>query len=304
MILNKATLHGLFISFNMAFKKGLGVAESHYEQVSMTVPSSTSENVYPWLGTLPGMREWIGDRVINNIALHDYSIRNKPYETTVAVRRSDIEDDNMGIYNSLFEDLGAQASIHPNQLVFSALTAGDVNKCFDELPFFAANHKSGKATFSNLLTPSKDAGPAWYLMNTRRPIRPLIFQRRKPYELTRKDNPDDDNVFMRDEYLYGVQTRVNVGYGLWQLAIKSTKPLTAESYAEARALMASYKDENGNPLGLFPNLLVAPPSLEAAVRKLLVVEFGEGGKTNEWKGSAEFLITPWLDYKSPVGKAA
>lgn len=297
MILNKATMVALFQNFNTAFKAGLGVAESHYEQVAMTVPSSTAENVYPWLGALPSMREWVGDRVINNLKLSDYSIRNKDFELTVEVRRNDIEDDNMGLYSTLFQDLGAQASIHPNQLVFGALTAGDVNKCFDGLPFFAANHKSGEVAFANLITPASNPGPAWYLLNTKRPIRPIIFQKRKPYELTRLDRPEDENVFNRNSYLYGVQTRVNVGYGLWQLAIKSTEPLNADSYAKARALMASYKDESGNPLGLMPNLLVAPPSLEAAVRKLLVVEFAEGGKTNEWKGSADFLITPWLDYK-------
>lgn len=297
MILNKGTLQALFQSFSMAFKKGLGVAPGDYEKVSMTIPSASSENVYPWLGRLPGMREWIGDRQINNLTLHDYAIRNKTFELTVGVRREDIEDDNMGIYSSMFEDLGAQASIHPNQLVFEALTNGDKNKCFDGLPFFAAGHKVDKRTYSNLCK-GDDNAPAWYLLNTRRPIRPLIFQRRRPYELTRMDRPTDNNVFMRSEYLYGVDARVNVGYGLWQLAIRSTEELNAENYAKARALMASYRDEGGKPLGLVPNLLVAPPELESAVRKLLAVEFGEGGKTNEWKGSADFLITPWLESKA------
>lgn len=304
MIINKSALNSLFTGFNMAFKKGLGMAESQYERISMTVASSTSENVYPWLGRLPGMREWVGDRQIHNLSLFEYAIRNKAFETTVSVRRDDIEDDNYGMYNTIFEDLGAQASIHPNQLVFQALRDGETGICCDRLPYFSTAHKvesaSFKATFSNLLKPAKDAGAAWYLLNTTRPIRPIIFQRRRPYELVRMDKPDDDNVFMRGEFLYGVDARVNVGYGLWQLAIKSCEALNADSYAKARALMASYKDENGNPLGLVPNLLVAPPELEAAARKLLVVEFGEGGKTNEWKGSADFLISPWLDY----GKAA
>lgn len=294
MILNKANIQSLFVGFNMAFQSGLGTAESQYEKISMTIPSSTSENVYPWLGKLAGMREWLGDRQINNLEAHQYSIRNRKFETTVAVRRDDIEDDNYGIYNAMFADLGSQASIHPNQLVFKALADGITAKCYDGGPFFSTGHKVGKAAFSNLLAPAKDAGEAWYLLNTARPIRPLIFQKRRPYELTRMDRADDENVFMRGEFLYGVDARVNVGYGLWQLAIRSTEPLNAESYAKACALMASYKDENGVPLGLMPNLLVAPHSLEAACRKLLAVEFGEGGATNPWKGSAEFLITPWL----------
>ena len=32
----------------------------------------------------------------------------------------------------------------------------------------------------------------------------------------------DENVFMRDEYLYGVNARDGVGYGFWQMAYGST----------------------------------------------------------------------------------
>ena len=294
MILNKANMQNLFVSFNMAFKQGLGVAPGQYERISMTIPSSTSENVYPWLGRLPGMREWIGDRVIHNLALHDYSIKNRTFETTVSVRQEDIEDDQFGMYGPIFSDLGAQASIHPNQLVFGALKAAHQNPCYDGRPFFAKDHPVGAVKYSNLLEADKAPGEPWYLMCTKRPIRPIIFQRRKPYELTRMDKPTDENVFMRSEYLYGVQARVNVGYGLWQLAIRCTGKLDADSYREARALMAGYKDENGNPLGLMPDLLVAPPTLEADARKLLVNAFSANGATNEWAGSAELLVTPWL----------
>lgn len=296
MIVNKANMQNLFTSFNMAFKEGLGVAPGEYERVSMTIPSSTSENVYPWLGKLPGMREWIGDRIVHNLSLYDYSIKNKTFETTVSVRQEDIEDDQFGMYSPLFRDLGAQASIHPNQLVFGALKEAHKNLCFDGKPYFAKDHPVGGkgAKYSNLLAPDKDAGEPWYLMCTTRPIKPIIFQRRKPYELKRMDSPTDENVFMRAEYVYGVQARVNVGYGLWQLAVRCTKPLDSESYNEARTLMAGYKDENGNPLGLIPNLVVVPPTLEGQGRRVLVNAFGANGATNEWAGSAELLVTPWL----------
>ena len=64
----------------------------------MTVPSSTKENVYPWLGTLPSMQKWAGDRIIRNLKAHKYSIENEKFEMTIAVKRDDIEDDQVGIY--------------------------------------------------------------------------------------------------------------------------------------------------------------------------------------------------------------
>lgn len=294
MIVNKSNLDALFTGFNMAFKQGLGVAEGQFEKVSMTIPSATSANTYPWLGKLPGMREWAGDRVVNGLALHDYSIKNKAFEATVGVRQEDIEDDQVGIYQPLFADLGAQASIHPNQLVFELLAHGHERPCFDGKPFFSTDHPVGELSASNLIGPTSSPKDAWYLMCTRRPIRPIIFQRRKPYALRRMDRPEDENVFMRGEYLYGVDARVNVGFGLWQLCVRVTKPLDATSYAEARALMASYRNEVGVPLGLVPNLLVVPVTLEAAARKVVVSAIGANGATNEWAGSAELLVSPWL----------
>ena len=71
MVINKTSLDALFKAFNMAFQSGLGMAESQYDKVSMTIPSATAANTYPWLGKLPSMREWLGDRVIENLALHD-----------------------------------------------------------------------------------------------------------------------------------------------------------------------------------------------------------------------------------------
>lgn len=52
--------------------------------------------------------------------------------------------------------------------------------------------------------------------------------------------------------------------------------------------------DHGNPLGLMPNLLVVGASNESAGRKILNSEYASGGETNEWKGTAELLVCPWL----------
>lgn len=62
----------------------------------------------------------------------------------------------------------------------------------------------------------------WYVMHTRNEIKPLIFQRRKPPEFVGIDKPDDHHVFMQRKFLYGVDARFNVGYGLWQMAVRVT----------------------------------------------------------------------------------
>ncbi len=246
MIITTDLINQLYITVSAAFADGLGTAESQYEKIAMVVPSSSRENVYPWLGTLPSMRKWAGDRVIRNLSTHDYSIKNEKFESTLAVKRDDLD--------------------HP---------------------------VAGKSV-SNSLSPDSDPVAPWFLLCTSRPVKPMIFQVRRDYDLKRKDAPTDDNVFMRDEYLYGVDARVNVGFGLWQCAVRSTKALDNTSYAEARAAMMALTNDEGDPLGLVPNLLVVPAVHEAAARKVVVNNMAANGATNEWAGSAELLVCPWL----------
>ena len=91
MQINNANLKTLYTAFNAAFKAGLGQAASQYGQIATTVPSTTSAEEYGWLGQLPGLREWLGDRVVHAIGNHGYTIKNKPFELTVGVPRSAIE---------------------------------------------------------------------------------------------------------------------------------------------------------------------------------------------------------------------
>ena len=122
----------------------------------------------------------------------------------------------------------------------------------------------------------------------------MIYQERKAANFVYKDKETDDNVFDQRRFVYGADTRCNVGYGLPQLAWGSKQTLNAANYATARSAMAGFKADGGAPLGLVANLLVVPPSLESAGRKLLNSEYGAGGETNEWKGTAELLVVPWL----------
>lgn len=63
---------------------------------------------------------------------------------------------------------------------------------------------------------------AWYLLDVSKPIKPFIVQKNKAPKFTAMDSENDENAFMRKKYRYGVDSQDNVGFGLWQLAYKST----------------------------------------------------------------------------------
>lgn len=298
MLITPQSMRSLYTGFSAAFSGGFAGVAPSYARVATTVPSTTRSNEYGWLGQIPRVREWIGDRVINNLTAHGYTLRNKPFELTVGVKRDDIEDDNVGIYAPLFTELGRAAASFPDELVWPTLAAGFTTACYDGQYFFDTDHPvigADGVTVSSVANTSGGSGTAWYLLDTSRAIKPLIFQSRKPLSnLVRLDRETDEAMFMEGKALYGVDGRCNAGYGLWQLAHASKQTLDAANYEAARAAMTGMKGDHARPLGLMPNLLVVPPTLEGAGRDLLSLKTLPNGGDNKWYGTAELHVCPWL----------
>ena len=296
MIINRANLSIAFTGFKASFQKAFDGAAIDYGQIVLEVPSSTSQEAYAWLGQTTGFREWVGDRVIQSIKQHDYTIKNRTFENTVSVPREAYEDDQFGIYSPLMAQLGQDSKEHPAELVYDALKNGFTQTCYDGQNFFDTDHpvlnKAGEET--SVSNTAGGSGAPWFLLDTSRVIRPLILQKRKPYNFVSKDKEDDDNVFFKKEYIYGVDARLNVGYGLWQLAYASKQELTAENFNTAYAAMQGMKGDNGRPLGLRPKLLVVPPSLRATAMEIVKAERNAAGATNINRDVVDVLSTPWL----------
>ncbi len=297
MIINQGNLSNLYTALSAVFNDAFEGAETFFERLAMVVPSNTRSNDYAFMLQFPMLREWIGDRQIRSLAAGHYELTNKDYEATVEVDRNDIEDDQLGIYNPIVAELGRAAKQHPDKLIADLMAAGFSTVCYDGQYFFDTDHEVGGANVSNT---GGGSGTAWYLLDTTRAIKPFVFQRRTMAQLVRQDRPDDEHVFMRKKFRYGVDYRGAAGYGLWQLAYGSKQTLNASNYAAARTAMMGFKNDDGVPLGIRPNLLVVPPSLEAAAKEILLAEMvlgdatAGGSKTNIWRGTAELLVVPWL----------
>lgn len=296
MQINAANLDALRTGFNASFMRGLGTATSLYTRVATVVPASTKEQKYGWLGKIPKVREWIGPRLVHNLEQHDYSIKEKKWELTVSVDRDDIETDNLGIYGPMFEEMGASTMSLPDELVFALLKAGWATKCYDGQYFFDMDHPVIDEAGDEVSVANTDGGSGapWFLLCTNRPLKPIIYQRRKDFQFVSKDRPDDDNVFDNNEFVYGADARSNAGYGFWQFAWGSKQALDPTHYEAARAALTNMKGDHGRPLGLVPNLLVVGATNEGAGRRILQSQLVNGGESNPWAGTAELLVVPWL----------
>lgn len=285
-------------NFNTLFNRALAQAPSHYRKVAMVVPSSTGEENYGWLSAMPAIREWIGDRVIHNLSVEGFKLRNREFEATVEVRRTVIEDDKYGVYAPMFEKMGADAARHPDKLTLGLLKQGFTETCYDGQYFFDTDHPVGgvggetPVSVSNM---QEGSGPAWFLLDCSQVLKPLVFQNRLSYEMERVDRPNDERVFFSGSYFYGVRARCNAGFGLWQLAFGSKAALNAANYSAARVAMMNFTQDNGEPLGVTPTHLVVPPSLEAAGLQLLNAEQDAAGASNVWSNTAELVVTPYVN---------
>jgi phage major head subunit gpT-like protein len=311
MNITPAGLQLLFQEVQLQYQQAYDAAPTVYQQICTEVPSRTRETHYGWMDKIPMVREWLGPRVAQNVAAQSYTLRNRKWELTLAIKREDIEDEQMELFSAAPQMLGEQTKIHPDILCQQVIEAGTANLTFDNAAFFSASHpidtlNAAAGTQSNLFTSGtsgamplnnanlaaartrmrqfkgRDGQPlginmthilvppaleetanvlqsaelispgtaafgtaagapstntlrgtfqvivsdrltsdtAWYPLCLNKPIKPFVFQNRKPVEFTFMVNPNDPNVWNLDEYQYGTRARYNVGYGLWFLAAK------------------------------------------------------------------------------------
>lgn len=277
--------------------------------IAMEVESNGAEEAYPWLGGLSQMKEFISERQIETLSAFDFTIKNKEWENTIGIKRSELDDDKFGAMKIRIAGLSETAVLHREKMIVGLLITGlgstSASLCFDGQSFFDTDHpgaiqnddgtitattqsnrttaaftetalKAGVTAMSlftddkgnilglrpnillvgpqlefvageilkrgttadanarpNLLssvltlkvspfvTPITAGKYPWFLLCTSRSVKPLIFQTRVPIEFTALDKNDDEGVFIRNQYLYGVYARYNAGFGLWQMAYGS-----------------------------------------------------------------------------------
>ncbi|MFM5618488.1 Mu-like prophage major head subunit gpT family protein [Aeromonas veronii] len=300
-IVTPALLQALFTGFKKNFEDAKGEAPAQYTKIATVIKSTTKSNTYGWLGKFPSLRKWVGDRVIESMKAHGYQIVNEDFEATVAVDRNDIEDDELGIYAPLFQEMGLAAGIHPDELCFGLLGAGFTTPCYDGQYFFDTDHPvypkadgTGTPVLSaNVVVDAGYQGEPWFLLDTSRALKPVIFQDRKSPQLIAMTKVDDEAVFTRKEFRYGVDCRDAAGFGFWQLAFANKRALTPDNLWDSFSKMREFQADGGRKLGVKATLLVVPPSLEKLATQMLERELSNSS-SNELKGKLELVVADYL----------
>ncbi|MES9873151.1 MAG: Mu-like prophage major head subunit gpT family protein [Candidatus Sedimenticola sp. 6PFRAG7] len=150
LLVNKEAVSAAFVTIKTLFNKAFEATPDEWSDTTMLVKSTSSENTYKWLSRFPKMQKWIGDKQYKLLKAFTYTIVNDDFEATVVVDRNDIEDDNLGIYGPQAQEAGYSAKTLPSDISDELKNNAFTAKCYDNKPFYSAQHKVGKKTFSNL----------------------------------------------------------------------------------------------------------------------------------------------------------
>lgn len=296
MLINSQTLSMLTQAVNASFMVGIEKKTAPWDILAMEVPSMTAQNVYPYLKSIGSIRQWVGDRVKQNLAKGEFTVVNRDYEQTEAIPRNALMDDQYGLYRPRFEQMGRNVTNLPSQLVYALLKTGFTALGPDGQFFFDTDHPVGKPGAEVSVSNSMGgAGEAWFIVDATQAIKPLIWQPRSSFNLVTMFNADDPNVFWQKEYVYGVDGRCTAAFGpFWQLIFGSKQTLDETNVLATLVAMASQKDDDGTPLGVMGTHLVCSPTLAEPARKLFGQQYLANGASNTLYGRLQVVASPWL----------
>lgn len=273
------TIEDLNTTVSAAFAKGVGTPLTEdYKRISQEVPSSGPANIYPFSNHIRGYKEWLGPRQFQRISGQTFVVPNREWTNGYEVPQTAIEDDQLGQFLPEATALGQLGIEQREELMFGFLTHGHTTDCFDGTPFFGTHTYEGTGkTYSNDMG---GTGPVWFLADTTRVIKPLVFQNRLDPKITPKTSATDDNVFEDGVARWGARCRNAGTFGLPVLVVKSRQPFNETNLLAAKARLRGFRSEEDRNYGLRPNIVIAGLESEDTVLKLLTQQTLAGGETN------------------------
>lgn len=149
MIVTASALNDIFTGFNIIFQNQYQGLTPKYPMFSMTVNSDSDQETYGWLDAIPGLREWIGNRQYHDLKQQGQTLVNQLFENTVWLKRTDVEDDRIGFYNTVVAQVANNLMAKKEYEAVKRLLLGFTTNGYDGTTFFSASHTWRGTTRTN-----------------------------------------------------------------------------------------------------------------------------------------------------------
>lgn len=140
-------LPGLRTEFAQAYRSSLDTSVA--DQIATVINTTMPIQKYAWLGATPPMREFVDERRPSGLSAYSVSIEDKTFESTIAVDRKAIEDDQLDLIRLRVRELAARVVAHRQQITVQALIDGFTATGYDGTAFFGTAHPVSGGTYTN-----------------------------------------------------------------------------------------------------------------------------------------------------------
>jgi len=140
MMVNRDAINSVFVGLKTIFNNALKAVTGNWQLTAMEVPSTGAGEDYAWLSRFPKMRKWVGDKFVKALEAGKFYKKNEDWETTIAVKRNDIADDKLGIYNTQAMSAGESAGELHDIIVDDLKNGAFTNEGMDGQYFYDTDH--------------------------------------------------------------------------------------------------------------------------------------------------------------------
>lgn len=147
-ILDRAKLDAAYITFSTLFDMTLSRTPTDFQDFCTVIPVSSTVTEFKWLGEVPKMTEWIGQRAISKLRAETHQIRTKNWANGIEIERDDLDDDKLGLIQPRIAQLANEGMWSIEDLVFDIINdalshgtgGGSLALCYDGQPLFDGDH--------------------------------------------------------------------------------------------------------------------------------------------------------------------
>jgi phage major head subunit gpT-like protein len=141
MLINSTILEkGLRANFHQSY--GELIQQPHLaavQELYTLINSNAESESYAWLGDVPIVREWIGEKNIGALKDYGYSIKNKDFYSGFSIDRNELDDEQMPAILPRVRSLSEAVARFPWQLVVNLIINGTSGLAYDGEAFFGTS---------------------------------------------------------------------------------------------------------------------------------------------------------------------
>lgn len=147
-LLDRGKLEAAYVTYSTIFDMALAKAPAIYPQLATVLPNAGPVNQFNWLGDMPTMRKWLGNRVINRLRAEKHVLTTDWYANGIEVDFDDVNEDKLGLVEPRIADLASMGPAKMDALTVDMYNfgfAGSLGLTYDGQYLFDTDHTADGA---------------------------------------------------------------------------------------------------------------------------------------------------------------